>query len=265
MQDFYQIDFSDQTFTHPVYVIGNGPGVVLMHELPGMVPECVDLARDIAREGFRVYMPLLFGAADRPHTNGIIFKNLAKLCISREINLFAHRQSSPITNWLRALCRQAHTECGGEGVGVIGMCLTGGFVLSLLADAAVIAPVMSQPAWPICADDLGLSAVDLERVKQRGVPILALRFSGDRLCSDQRIGTLEQEFGPVAEVLRDEELCWKRGENLELMEINSQPGNAAGISAKAHAVLTLDAGGVGHPTARVRRRVMEFLRERLGD
>jgi dienelactone hydrolase len=235
-----------------------------MHELPGMVPECVDLARDIAQEGFRVYMPLLFGEADRAHTTAITISNLAKLCISREIKLFAHRQSSPITNWLRALCRQAHTDCGGAGVGVIGMCLTGGLVLSLLADAAVIAPVMSQLAWPLCADDLGLSAVDLERVKQRGVPILALRFSDDKLCSDQRIETLEREFGPVAEVLRDEELCWKRGKNLELMEINSQPGNAAGIPAQAHAVLTIDAGGVGHPTTRVRRRVMEFLRERLG-
>lgn len=263
MQDFQQTDFCDDTFSHPVYTIGHGPGVVLMHELPGMVPSCVDLARDIAREGFRVYMPLLFGQADRPHTNAIICKNLAKLCISREIKLFAHRKSSPITNWLRALCRQAHAECGGEGVGVIGMCLTGGFVLSLLADRSVIAPVMSQPSWPICDSDLGLSVKELRQVQERRVPILALRFSGDRLCSDRRISTLEQEFGPVTEVLCDEELCWKRGENLELMEINSQPGNAAGISPNAHAVLTIDAGGVGHPTDRVRQRLMGFLRERL--
>jgi dienelactone hydrolase len=50
MQAFQQTDFSEDTFSHPVYTIGHGPGVVLRHELPGMVPSSVELARDIAQE-----------------------------------------------------------------------------------------------------------------------------------------------------------------------------------------------------------------------
>jgi dienelactone hydrolase len=265
MQDFQQANFSDDTFTHLVYEIGKGPAVVLMHELPGMAPECVDLARDIAHQGFRVYVPLLFGEADRPGTNLTTLGNLARLCISREIKLLVRKQSSPITIWLRALCRKAHQECGGSGVGVIGMCLTGGFVLSMLADESVIAPIMSQPSWPP-GSDLGLSEAELAQVKQRteqGLPILALRFSGDKLCTDAKIMALEQEFGPMTVVQQDDALCWRRGKTLELMEINSLPGNPFGIPAKAHAVLTIDARGAGHPTDRAKQRVLEFLGEQL--
>ncbi len=42
------------------------------------------------------------------------------------------------------LARQAHRECGGRGVGVIGMCVTGGFALSMAVDPAVMAPVMDS-------------------------------------------------------------------------------------------------------------------------
>jgi hypothetical protein len=31
-------------------------------------------------------------------------------------------RSSPIIDWLRALARRAHKECGGRGVGAIGLC-----------------------------------------------------------------------------------------------------------------------------------------------
>lgn len=235
-----------------------------------MNPECVDLAREIAGEGFRVYLPLLVGQPDRPHDRNLkvaSLKNLVRMCIRREFDLFASRQSSPITNWLRALCRQAHTECGGRGVGAIGMCLTAGFVLSLMADRSTIAPVMTQISYPIAADKLDLSAAELIQVKDRvtqGVPILALRFSGDPLCPPQRFATLEREFGAVTEIVQDDdELCWRRGKNLELIEINSQPGNPYNIPAKAHSVLTDDLRGVGHPTDRVKQRVLEFLQEQL--
>jgi dienelactone hydrolase len=270
MKDFQLTDFAHEALTLPVYMIGIGPAVVLMQELPGINPTCVDLAREIASRGFRVYLPLLVGQPDRSHDRNLkvaSLKNLVRMCIRREFDLFASRQSSPITNWLRALCRQAHAECGGRGVGAIGMCMTAGFVLSLVADRSTIAPVMTQISYPIAADKLDLSAEELMQVKDRvtqGVPILALRFSGDSLSSAQRFATLEREFGSATEIIQDDnELCWRQGNNLELIEINSQPGNPFGISTESHSVLTDDLRGVGHPTYRVKQRVLEFLQEQL--
>ena len=46
-----------------------------------------------------------------------------KVCVSAEFRAFAANESSPVTVWLRSLARLAHDECGGPGVGAIGMCV----------------------------------------------------------------------------------------------------------------------------------------------
>lgn len=274
MQDFTQFEFPT---TGPpsrlVYRKGQGPAVVLMHELPGMIPECVDLARRIADRGFTVYLPLLFGEPNQPLSSLKMLQYTAQLCLSREFYCFARHQSSPITNWLRALCRKAHEECGDRGIGVIGMCLTGGFVLSLMADEAVIAPVASQPSLPCGVTPchraaLGISPEELEQAKarsQQGVPLLALRFSEDNISPPAKADRLRREFGGTPEVIEDShELCWKRGQALETIEINSRTGNPFGILKNSHALLTLGfQEQKEHPTHRVFERVIGFLQEQF--
>ena len=39
----------------------SGPAVLLLHELPGLYKEDIELGRRIAQSGFTVYMPLFFG------------------------------------------------------------------------------------------------------------------------------------------------------------------------------------------------------------
>jgi dienelactone hydrolase len=270
MKDFSTFDFAGDGFpARKVYVKGKGPAVVLLHELPGMISECVDLGRSIAAAGFTVYMPLLFDEPDRPFSIPKTLALVAQLCISYEFYCFAKNQSSPITQWLKALCRKAHQDCGGPGVGVIGMCLTGGFVLSLMADESVIAPVASQPSLPfgITASHraaLGISADDLAAAKAREVPLLAIRFSEDKTSPAERFETLRQEFGDTPEVIRnDASLCWKRGKTLETIQINSGEGNPSGIKRTAHPVLTLELREAGHPTREAFNRVLGFLQERL--
>ncbi len=272
MHDFDRFDFAEDGPARPVYCKGEGPAVILMHELPGMIPECVDLARRIVAAGFTVYMPLLFGEPDQPLSKLNVLAYTAQLCISQEFYTFAKHRSSPITNWLRALCRKAHQECGYRGVGVIGMCLTGGFVLSLMADESVIAPIIGQPALPFGLTGahkaaLGVSAQDLAAAKHRadqGVPILAVRFSEDKISPPERLETLRQEFGGTPEVKEDsDELCWRRGRMLETIEINSKPGNPYNLPQKSHPTLTLGYRGSGHPTNRVFQRVLGFLQEQF--
>src|SRR5580698_4909007 len=145
--------FEETTFTHDgktrsVYRRGKGPGVVVMHEIPGIYPAVVSFATRVADAGFTVAMPHLFGVVGRPLSGGYLAGSMLGACISREFRVLAARESSPITHWLRALCRDLHASIGGKGVGAIGMCLTGNFALALMVDEAVMAPVLSQPSLP---------------------------------------------------------------------------------------------------------------------
>ena len=47
-----------------------------------------------------------------------------RACVSAEFRALAGGASSPVTVWLRALAGFAHAECGGPGVGAIGMTFT---------------------------------------------------------------------------------------------------------------------------------------------
>jgi dienelactone hydrolase len=164
--------------------------------------------------------------------------------------------SSPITDWLRALCRRAHAECGGRGVGALGMCLTGNFALALMVDPSVRAPVLSQPSLPLPLGaarraGLHLAPADLERVRERaagGCGVLGLRFTHDPLCPAERFARLRRELGA----------------GFEAIEIDSGPGNPHGIRRVAHSVLTEDlVDETGHPTRQALDRVLGFFRERL--
>ena len=109
------------------------------YEIPGITPEVAGFARRVSDDGFTAYLPNMFGEPGKPFSLPYVAGQMARACISREFSVLAKGQSSPITDWLRALCRKAHEECGGPGVGAIGMCLTGNFALSLMVDDAVTA------------------------------------------------------------------------------------------------------------------------------
>jgi dienelactone hydrolase len=204
LDGFERFEFERDGKTKPVYRRGRGPGVILMHELPGMVPECIDLARAIAAAGYTVFMPLFFG---RPGQRPKMIASTATVCLSREFTALSRGRTSPITGWLRALARLARQEAGGPSVGAIGMCLTGGLALALLLEEDVAAPVLCQPVLPIVFPwsgaaqraDLGLDPDHLEairaRVEREDIPLLGFRFAGDWLCPQERFARLRQEFG----------------------------------------------------------------------
>jgi len=192
---FERFDFSEDGVTKPVYRAGAGPGVVLIHELPGMVPECVELGRRIAAEGYAVYMPLLFG---EPMKNYGV-KPLLWPCIWKEFSVLSTHGASPAAGWLRALARKAFADRGGRGVAAIGMCFTGRFALSLMMDKEMIAPVLCQPGGTYTDWALGIPEAEWDnavaRSKAEDIPVLAMRFEGDSLCKAARFKTLREGFG----------------------------------------------------------------------
>jgi dienelactone hydrolase len=86
-----------------------------MHEIPGITPQVADFARRVAAAGLTAVLPVMFGTPGKALSTPYLLEQLAFVCIQREFTTFALGRSSPITDWLRALCRQIHSECGGRG------------------------------------------------------------------------------------------------------------------------------------------------------
>ena len=123
-----------------------------------------------------------------------------KVCISREFNIFTTGETSPLVEWLKGLSRLVWKECGGPGVGVIGMCLTGNFAISLMANEEVLVPVSCQPTLPVLhigksrKRDLSLFDKELAEIREQasqGIKILGFRFTNDIFCPHEKFGSLQ--------------------------------------------------------------------------
>lgn len=202
LQGWTAQSFTAAGLTHEWYRRGTGPGVVVVHEVPGITPAVLRFAEEVVDRGFTVAMPDLVGTAGRAPSKGYLASSLARVCISREFSTWAIGRTSPVVGWLRALGRHLHTDVGGPGIGAVGMCFSGGFALGMMLDEAMVAPVLSQPSLPLPvggerAADLGLDPADLEVVLERaaqGCQVLGLRFTEDRAVGT-RFDTLRRLLG----------------------------------------------------------------------
>jgi dienelactone hydrolase len=242
--------------SYPVYRTGEGPAVIVIHEIPGITPKVAAFGRRVADAGFSAVLPSLFGEPGREMSGRYALSSLVRGCVSREFANWATHTTSPVTVWLRGLARAEHARCGGPGVGAVGMCFTGGFALAMMVDDEMVAPVLSQPSLPFPIGkkwkrDLAISDTDLAKVKARaaaGQCVLGLRFTGDKVVPEARFQRLRDELG----------------DRFLAVEIDSSPGNQFGIRKAAHSVLTEDlVDEPGHPTREALDRVLSFFGERL--
>ncbi|HEX6088058.1 MAG TPA: dienelactone hydrolase family protein [Thermoanaerobaculia bacterium] len=264
LQDDPLDDFTHRTIAvddqaKVVYVAGRGPAVIVMAEMPGISPHVARFSRWVRDAGFTVYMPSLFG---RDGAVPMVEEGTAvmqRACVSAEFRALAANQTSPVTRWLRALARLAHEECGGPGVGAIGMCFTGNFALTMMLEPSVLAPVLAQPSLPLNdraaleIDPEDLAAVR-ERLERDDLNVLAYRFEGDRFCTAERFCAYAKALGPrfVGRVLPDS------AANPE------PPPFFQHVVASPHSVVTahlIDAAG--EPTIAARDEILAFFAQRL--
>jgi dienelactone hydrolase len=252
--------FASEEFTHDgatrrVFRRGQGPAVVVMHEVPGITPPVAKFATRVADAGFSVYMPLMLGTPMRPVSGGYIASSVFRACISKEFRVLGANQSSPIIDWLRALARHAHALHGGPGVGAIGMCLTGNFALAMMLDSPTLAPVLSQPSLPFPVSKAAKSALHAspkeiaaahEKIDKHGAKILGLRFHGDPACPAERFERLRQEFGAGFE-------------GIEIDAKHGKPGMGAPHSVVTNHLIDEE----GEPTRAALDRVLSFFKEQL--
>lgn len=260
ISDFQRRDFTANGKTKPVLITGDrGPAVIVIHEVFGFTRPTARFCRWVRDAGFRVYAPILLGSLD-PAANRekVTLGRIAGLCISREITVFASGRTSPIVEWLRPLAREAHGECGGKGVGTIGMCLTGGFALAMATDPSVLAPVLSQPGLPAGKKKTGeidVSPGDVATIRRRtvdeGLCVRGYRFDGDPVSKPERFDTLQREFGAA----------------FKPTVLPQSAGNPNGLKAQgrsSHSVFTTDLiDAEGEPTKQAAEAVIGFFRERL--
>ncbi len=203
LSEWAKSSFTAAGYTRDVYRRGSGPGVIIVHEIPGVTPKVIAFAEEVVAAGFTVLLPSLLGTPGRDVSKGYLAKSALQLCVAREFTHWALNHTSPIIGWLRALARELNSELGGRGVGAIGMCFSGGFALAMMVDEAVVAPVLSQPSLPLSAGgaaraaDLNLSPADAAAVARRaaeGCQVLGLRFTEDKLVGT-RFATLRELLG----------------------------------------------------------------------
>lgn len=241
IDDWARTTFTAAGLTHEVYRRGEGPGVVVVHEIPGITPAVLAFADEVVAAGFTVVMPSLVGTPGRDVSGPYLATSMVRVCVSAEFTSWATGATSPIVGWLRALARWLHGEVGGVGVGAVGMCFSGGFALGMMVDDLMVAPVLSQPSLPFAvgarrSGDLGLSPDDAIVVRRRaseGCAVLGLRFTGDRLVGER--------FAALRDLL---------GDSFVAVEFPSP-------RRSAHSVLTEDRVAAGVD------RVIDFLRSRL--
>ncbi len=203
LTDWTTGSFTAAGFTRPTYRRGSGPGVIIVHEIPGITPKVTAFADDVVDAGFTVVMPSLVGTPGKDVGGPYLASSMLKVCVAREFTTMALNQTSPIIGFLRALARSLHHDVGGLGVGAIGMCFSGGFALGMMLDDIMVAPVLSQPSMPFAVGkkargaDLNLSPDDRMVIAQRasdGCQVLGLRFTGDKLVGS-RFDTLRELLG----------------------------------------------------------------------
>ena len=232
-----------QQIDHDVYRNGEGAPVILIQELPGIGPETMRLADRLVEAGFEVVLPHLFGPLEQVSMLG----NLGRVfCMRKEFSLFAKNKPSPIVNWLKALCNQVRDEKQVPGVGVIGMCLTGNFAISLMGDDSVLAAVAAQPSLPLGKQEyLQMTEAEVNAAKNRidaTAPMKAYRFEKDKACQAKKFDCIHEAMN---------------SDGKTRVELKTLPG-------KGHSVLTLDfVDQEGHPTHQALQEVLAYFTQQL--
>src|SRR5262249_46548766 len=260
LDDFTRREITLDGMAKRVYVAGAGPAVIVMTEMPGISPHVARFARWVRDAGFTVYMPSLFGRDGAVPGVEEGMAVLQRACVSAEFRALAANQTSPVTQWLRALARLAHGECGGPGVGAIGMCFSGNFALTMMLEPAMLAAVLSQPSLPLNAPaGLEIAPDDIkavrDRLKRDDLTVMAYRFAGDRYCRAERFAAYAAALGDrfIGRVLPDSAAA----------STDVAPFFAVRVACP-HSVVTQHLiDEAGQPTIAARDEILAFFARRL--
>ena len=158
-----------------------GPVVLLMHELPGMSPACIQLARDLSKgresaPAINVHLPLLFSATGG---SGNLNAIRGVFCVRRELAFLRKGADESFTLYLRELVSHLAKGSSSGRVGIIGMCMTGSLLRSTgrcIGWCRCRQPAISPIPGPVARhprgvkQDLGVANEDMDQAVLSGIP-----------------------------------------------------------------------------------------------
>lgn len=232
-----------KTVTHDIYKQGNGSKLlILIQELPGIGQETLALADHFVSKNYTVVLPHLFGKIGK---TSVVINTFKVFCMRKEFRVFAKNESSPIVDFLSDLCTATKEKYQVQGVAVIGMCLTGNFAISLMANDAVLAGFASQPSLPFGKQQsIHMSPNEITAVKNKldqVGPMHCARIQGDKICTAKRFDVYRKMFNT----------------DKERIILHELPG-------EGHSILTLDfVNEDGHPTKKALTDVITYFDSHL--
>jgi carboxymethylenebutenolidase len=134
--DHRQLELPERRIKLEVYRPVNkqaAPGILLLHELYGLLDWYREDAADLARRGYLVYVPDLYTDGAR------------RYCIRAMVHSAGRNNhaDSPLNLEVHALLDALKSDPGCNGrMGMLGACLTGGFVLQMAKRTDMLAPVV---------------------------------------------------------------------------------------------------------------------------
>lgn len=125
-----------------------GKPVLLLHEVVGQSPACLDLALAMESGGAKVYLPRLFSEYGHAAKTS---EWLPKLVFDRyeRFNLYRGADLGPVRSDMRMILNEIRRDCPGQPITIIGNCMTGAIPLEFLADPDVETVVLCQPTVPL--------------------------------------------------------------------------------------------------------------------
>jgi carboxymethylenebutenolidase len=165
---------------------GPWPGVLLLHEMFGLTSQVRADARHLAREGFLVMAPDLYTGGMRQYCMKFFFSRAA----------LANREDAEPVQEIHVLldALKAHPDCNGK-LGMIGMCMTGGFVLQMARRDDLAAPVVFHHGFGV----RGSGISDEAAAEIRG-PVLGQFAGDDKICPRRKVEALSRQLGDRLEV-----------------------------------------------------------------
>ena len=180
-----QISLLDRTIDLEFYSAGEGkkPAVIFFHDLMGIVPALRQTAEALSAVGVHVFLPNLY-------TDGG-----AKYCVRALFSsVFRNNEpdNNPFLDEVQDLISKINLreEVEANNLGVVGQCLTGGFVLHAAIRKDVKAPIVFHHSFGLKGSGIpkNCSALISQQVQGHFCNI-------DPFCPDKRVQQLKKEIG----------------------------------------------------------------------
>ncbi len=187
MKQLITIPLAARTIDATVYVYrdAEAPGIIFLHDLMGAVPVVHEAAKAIAEEGYHVLVPDLYsgGITQAKYCTSHIF---SKAMLFNEVQHNDHMEEiHRIIDFFKTF-----RNVKGNGLGIVGQCLTGGFILHAAIREEVKAPVVFHHSFGITG-----SGIPEESASQIQNTIQGHYSNFDPLCPKARVDKLQQQLG----------------------------------------------------------------------